>query len=160
MFRLSKDKAGAPSAPCRSLAASSASRCAALHGASFANPWPASEFENLLTSASVVADGIGEQPQLQGFVMSRRAADEAEILTIAVEPKARGSGLATALLGSHLSRLSRLGVSTLFLEVDEANAPALALYRRFGFQQVGRRAAYYAKADGSRANALILRLNF
>ena len=92
--------------------------------------------------------------------MSRRAADEAEILTIAVEPKARGSGLATVLLGSHLSRLSRLGVSALFLEVDEANAPALALYRRFGFQQVGRRAAYYAKADGSRANALILKLNF
>lgn len=108
----------------------------------------------------MVADGIGEQPQLQGFVMSRRAADEAEILTIAVEPKARGGGLATALLGSHLSRLSRFGVSALFLEVDEANAPALALYRRFGFQQVGRRAAYYAKADGSRANALILKLNF
>ncbi|MEI2736042.1 MAG: GNAT family N-acetyltransferase [Rhodoblastus sp.] len=107
-----------------------------------------------------MADGIGEQPDLSGFVLSRRAVDEAEILTIAVDPHARGSGIGTALLGGHLSRLSRLGVSTLFLEVDEANAPALALYRRFGFQQVGRRAAYYAKADGARANALILKLEF
>ena len=159
MFRRS-GKSSASTAPCRPLSASAASRCAALHAVSFANPWSATEFEGLLTSASVVADGIGEQPDLSGFVLSRRAVDEAEILTIAVDPHARGSGIGTALLGGHLSRLSRLGVSTLFLEVDEANAPALALYRRFGFQQVGRRAAYYAKADGARASALILKLEF
>ena len=154
------NKSAARTAPCRPLSASAAPRCAALHAQSFATPWAAAEFERLLTSASVVADGIGEQSNLQGFVLSRRAADEAEILTIAVEPRSRGSGLATALLGAHLSRLSRLGVSELFLEVDEANAPALALYHRYGFQQVGRRPAYYAKADGSRANALILKLQF
>ena len=40
--------------------------------------------------------------------------------------------------------------------MDEDNAPARALYARFGFREVGRRAAYYAHADGSRGNALIL----
>lgn len=144
--------------PCRPLSASTAAACAAIHRTAFATPWPAGEFENLLSSNAVIADGIGEPNALRGFVLSRRAADEAEILTIAVERTARSAGLATTLLGAHISRLARSGVSTLFLEVDEANTPALALYRRYGFQQVGRRPAYYAKPDGSRANALILKL--
>lgn len=117
------------------------------------------EFESLLTSSSIVADGIGDGRALTGFVLSRRAADEAEILTITVHGRARGGGVATRLLASHISRLSSLGVTDLFLEVDENNLPALALYRRFGFTQVGRRPSYYAKADGSKANALILKLN-
>jgi len=124
----------------------------------FARPWSAAEFERLLTSATVVADGIGDGATLSGFVISRRAADEAEILTITIASAARGAGLATALLGRHVSRLAGLGVSSIFLEVDEANAPALALYRRFGFQKVGRRPAYYSKPDGAKANALILKM--
>lgn len=143
----------------RPLSASVAARCASLHAAAFAHPWPAAEFARLLTDSSVVADGIGDTTTLQGFILSRRAADEAEILTITVDASARRAGLATALLGRHVSRLVGVGVSSLFLEVDEANSPALALYGRFGFQEVGRRAAYYAKADGSRANALVMKLN-
>ena len=145
-------------AVCRPLSASAAARCAAIHAPAFAHPWSVTEFERLLTSSSVVADGAAAGSTLRGFVLSRRAADEAEILTIAVDVAARGGGLATALLGAHISRLAALGVADLFLEVDEANQPALALYRRFGFLQVGRRPAYYAKADGSTANALILKL--
>ena len=144
---------------CRPLSAAAARRCARIHASAFAKPWSVSEFESLLTSPSVVADGVGEASDFQGFVLSRVAADEAEILTIAVEPAARASGLATALLSHHLSRLARAGAAGVFLEVDETNLPALALYRRFGFRQVGRRSAYYAKADGSKANALILKLD-
>ena len=147
------------SATCRPLAASSAARCSALHAACFSTAWPPSEFERLLTSSSVIADAIGDGPAFKGFVVSQRALDEAEILTIAVEPRARGKGLSTALLGNHLSRVARAGVFKIFLEVDESNTPALALYRRYGFRQVGRRPAYYAKPDGTKANALILRLN-
>ena len=147
-----------PSKPCRPLGAAGVGRCAMLHASSFARGWSASEFEKLLTSSSVVADCIGQAPRFQGFVLSRIAADEAEILTVAVDSAARGQGLATTLLGRHLANLARKGAASVLLEVDDANRPALALYRRFGFRQVGRRPAYYAKADGSKGNALILKL--
>ena len=143
----------------RPLSATAAANCARLHRTAFANSWSSADFEVLLTTSTVIADGVGDPGALRGFVLSRRAADEAEILTIAVDLSLRGKGIATALLGAHISRLARAGVATLFLEVDESNLAARALYRRYGFHQVGKRPAYYAKADGSRANALILKLN-
>lgn len=147
----------APREACHSLPVSAAGRCAALHKAAFAAPWSVSEFESLLADSSVVADGVGGSSTIAGFILSRRAADEAEILTIAIDPAARRRGLATALLGYHISQLARLGVAHLFLEVDQLNAAALALYRRYGFAQVGRRPGYYARPDGTRAMALVLR---
>ena len=66
-------------------------------------------------------------------MLSRRAVDEAEILTVVVDPSARRNGCGQRLLGAHLSRLAALGVTTVFLEVEEENVAALALYRRFGF---------------------------
>jgi ribosomal-protein-alanine N-acetyltransferase len=61
------------------------------------------------------------------------------------------------LLDRHLHNLERRGIARLFLEVESGNKPALALYRRFGFVQVGERPGYYARPDGSRALALIMR---
>jgi [ribosomal protein S18]-alanine N-acetyltransferase len=141
----------------RALSADAAQRCASLHKLSFAFPWSVSEFERLLTDPSVIADGAGANGTLQGFVLSRIAGEEAEILSIAVEPAARRSGTATVLLGRHLSRLARAGVRELFLEVDENNVAALALYRRYGFVQVGTRESYYARPDGTRTAACVLR---
>jgi ribosomal-protein-alanine N-acetyltransferase len=89
--------------------------------------------------------------------MSRLAADEAEILTICIDPAHRGRGLGHLLLERHLAHLVRRGVATLFLEVEDNNAPALALYRAFHFAKVGERPGYYLKPDGTRALALILR---
>jgi ribosomal-protein-alanine N-acetyltransferase len=91
-----------------------------------------------------------------GFMLSRRAADEAEILTVAVAPAERGRGIARALLARHLGRLAALGITRVFLEVDDGNRPALRLYARAGFREVGRREGYYARAEGARA-ALTLR---
>ena len=85
------------------------------------------------------------------------AADEAEILTIAVDPTERKRGVGRELLNEHLQQAAFAGARQLFLEVDEDNAAALALYRRFGFQQVGQRAGYYRRQDGRPATALILR---
>jgi ribosomal-protein-alanine N-acetyltransferase len=87
---------------------------------------------------------------------SRIAADQAEILSIAVAPSHRGMGLARRMLGVHLRRLAAYGVGSVFLEVDEHNVPARRLYAGFGFSQVGRRNSYYATADGAAA-ALVLR---
>lgn len=142
---------------CHALGVKDAQRCALIHRQSFAKGWPLSEFEHLLASSSVIADGIDLSGVVAGFALSRRAAEEAEILTIAVDAAFRGRGLAGALLGFHLARLAQANVAELFLEVDEANAPALALYRRFGFARVGERVGYYTRPDGRRATALVLR---
>ena len=65
---------------------------------------------------------------MRGFVLSRLAADEAEILTIAVEPALRGRGVGRALLSENLRQAANAGAKSMFLEVDQDNAPALALY--------------------------------
>lgn len=132
---------------------------AALHAASFAQGWDASEIEPMLSDKSVLAQGAfaAGNGDCLGFVLSRAVAGEAEILTIAVSKAARGSGVGAALLGHHLAALAAAGVAKLFLEVEDGNEPALGLYRRFGFVEVGRRASYYRKRDGTTANAIIMR---
>jgi ribosomal-protein-alanine N-acetyltransferase len=143
----------------RPLNAGQARACAALHAPAFAHPWSASEFESLLAAGNVVADGafLGRGTSPVGFCLSRWAADEAEILTIAVDGASRRQGIGRALLATHLARLAALGVKELFLEVGSENQPALKLYTAFGFAKVGERPAYYRMKDGSAANALILR---
>lgn len=89
----------------------------------------------------------------QGFGLARVAADEAEILTLAVAPAARRQGLARALLAAMAARAAGAGAAALFLEVGVGNAAARALYVGAGFACVGRRARYYA--DGT--DALLLR---
>lgn len=137
-----------------------ASRLAAIHATAFARPWTADDFEGFLAERSIRADGIfvGRASQPSGFVLSRRAADEAEILSVAVAPEARGRGHAGALLAAHLQMLANSGVRTVHLEVEDGNDPALALYRRLGFARVGRREGYYLRPDGSRTGALSMSL--
>jgi ribosomal-protein-alanine N-acetyltransferase len=139
------------------LRARDALACARLHETSFSHPWSSAEFEALLADPSCVGDGLGDGKNLSGFILSRRALDEAEVLTIAVSASLRGKGYGHRLLSLHIGRLASLGVRQLFLEVDEGNLPALALYARFGFSIAGRREKYYAKADGGYGNALVMR---
>jgi ribosomal-protein-alanine N-acetyltransferase len=129
----------------------------ALHAASFRRGWSEDEMERLLLDAAVVAHRVAVGGRVAGFILSRRAADEAEILSVAVEPRRRGRGLARAMLDLHLRRLAGMGTATVFLEVDETNAPARRLYARAGFEPVGIRESYYAAADGARSSALVLR---
>jgi [ribosomal protein S18]-alanine N-acetyltransferase len=147
---------GAPAAS-RRLRVADAAPCARLHRTSFAHPWSVAEFEALLSDPACVGDGIDIRSGLSGFILSRRAADEAEVLTIVVAPGSRRHGHGQRLLAAHLARLAALGAKNLFLEVDEANAAALALYRRFGFSVAGRRKSYYGKAEGKSGDALIMR---
>lgn len=137
-----------------------ASRMAAIHAASFARPWSTLEFERLLAERGVVGDGLflASAVKPTGFVLSRIVLDEAEILTVAIAPEARGKGFSIPLLERHLDELSRRGVRTIHLEVEEGNDPAIALYRRFGFKETGRREGYYQKSDGGRVAALTMAL--
>lgn len=144
----------------RALMQADAPALATLHAESFHRGWSVEEIEVLLADRAVSTLGAGHgrfAATLDGFVMSRIAAGEAEILTIAVARRARGQGIGRLLLEAHLGHLAASGVREVFLEVDEANAAARALYAREAFAEVGRRKAYYARPDGSRGTALVLR---
>jgi ribosomal-protein-alanine N-acetyltransferase len=97
---------------------------------------------------------------LNGFIITRMAGDESEILSVAVAASARGRGIAGRLLHLHLRRLAGLGVRTVFLEVGEDNAAAIRLYSRAGFEQVSRRQGYYQDDAGRQTAALVLRCDF
>ena len=124
-----------------------------LHAASFGSGWAEDEVDRLLLDSAVVAHRAMSGRVLVGFVMSRMAADEAEILSIAIAPARRGRGLSRPLLDYHLRNLAGLGARAVFLEVDEHNAAARRLYEGAGFREVGRREGYYTGG----AAALVLR---
>jgi [ribosomal protein S18]-alanine N-acetyltransferase len=131
---------------------------AEIHAASFDRPWGLMELERLMSADNTLVQVAAlEKGGTEGFVLSRLAADEAEILSIAVHPRRRGEGVAGRLLAAHREVLLLNRIRNLFLEVEDGNAPAIALYKRQGFSEVSRREAYYRKADGSAATALVMR---
>ena len=143
----------------RPLRAAAAAECARIHAAGFAYPWGESELENLISDPSALGTAALDPSsgKLRGFVLSRLAADEAEILAIAVDPALRKAGVGRDLLRAHLAEVAAAGAARIFLEVDEHNAAALALYARFGFAKVGERRGYYKQPDGKTASALVMR---
>ncbi len=126
---------------------------AAIHAASFSGTqrWRAADIAALLAGPGVsgVVDTDG------GFVLLRVAADEAEILTLAVVPALRRSGRGRALLAAAHRIALGSGASRVFLEVMDRNLAAKRLYESNGYREVGRRPRYYA--DG--ADAVLLRLD-
>ena len=96
-----------------------------------------------------------EDAQPAGFLIARAAGDEAELLTIGVVADLRKRGAGRALLRHAAEALKTSGIRALFLEVDETNAPALALYRGLGAEAVGRRPGYYENGG----DAAVLRLD-
>lgn len=127
---------------------------AAIHAEAFDTPWSADAFAALLAQPGVMLEATPD-----GFVMVQAAADEAEILTLAVRPAARRRGVATALVEMGARRAELAGAGRLFLEVAEDNLAARALYARLGFEPVGRRPRYYARANGPAVDALLLARN-
>ena len=137
-----------------------AATMAALHAASFRRGWSEDEFRSMLGDQAVLAHRAMQGGRLSGFIISRMAADESEILSVAVAVSAQGRGLAGRLLHLHLRRLAGLGMRTVFLEVGEDNVPAIRLYTRAGFEEVSRRQAYYQDDTGRQTAALVLRRDF
>ncbi len=138
-----------------------------IHAASFHRGWDSGEFERLLSNRAAAhahvmcrgVRGLGVRGEPFAFVLSHVVPPEAEILSIAVAPEARGKGHGAILLSHHLSRLAVAGVRSSLLEVDAGNAPAVRLYRSLGYVETGRRKGYYA-AGGSAADALVMRRDF
>lgn len=123
---------------------------AAIHAECFppGEAWSAEAIAGLMAMPGVAAlHRPGE-----GFVLFRAAADEAEILTIAVRPAARRRGAGRALLAAAMAAAAEVGARRMVLEVAATNAPARALYEGAGFVMAGLRRRYYA--DGT--DALLL----
>jgi len=123
-------------------------KLARLHALCFEDAWTAKALADLLKTP-----GSSAFSATDGFVLTRIAGDEAEVLTIAVAPAARRKGTASALLGEAMRDAAAQGARTMFLEVAVSNEAANALYAKFGFRKVGMRKAYYAPSE----DALILR---
>jgi len=136
-------------------------RAAALHRQAFEpageRPWTRRDMAELLASPGVFGLFVGPDGREDGFALWRTAADEAELLTIAVQSDRRRDGLGRALLEAVVERARHGGAQNLFLEVGADNAPARSLYSQAGFVEVGRRPGYYRRHAGL-ADALVLRL--
>ena len=120
---------------------------AVLHASAFAKPWDEAAMGQFIAAPDTICligtavDGSGGLPS--GFLIARRATDEAELLTLAVAPRFRGAGLSKALLKEAIAMLRTAGAKQLYLEVAEGNTAALGLYQSCGAKPVGRRSRYY-----------------
>lgn len=131
---------------------SDAVELARIHQAAFDHPWSEADFAAYVASDFLWV--VGEP--ISGFLLIRCIADEAEILTLAVDPAARRNGFARALLAATKQELAAQGVARLFLEVAADNFSALALYQRHGFLPLGVRKDYYRRVNGPDMDAKLL----
>ncbi len=114
---------------------------------SFSDPWSLHAFREVLTAprAYFVGARLGVAGPLLGYVVAWFVADEGEIANVAVAPEARGRGVGARLLDAALAEGRARGAATIFLEVRDSNQPARQLYASRGFEEVGRRRAYYRR---------------
>ena len=127
---------------------------AALEKQCFSDPWSensvASELNNPLSLWLVAVD----DENLAGYVGSQTVMDETDMMNIAVDEGYRRQGIAQLLVEALVERLKKMDSRCLTLEVRISNTPAIALYEKLGFAQVGKRPNYYRNP---KEDALILR---
>jgi len=124
---------------------------AEIHGAAF--PPGESWSRDVMLLQLELPTTFGFVHSRQGMILGRVAADEAEVLTLAVKPGHQRQGIGAALLRAAMERAAGLGAVSMFLEVAVTNNAARALYAAHGFSEAGLRRHYYE--DGT--DALVLR---
>ncbi|WP_438750554.1 GNAT family N-acetyltransferase [Pararhizobium sp. O133] len=139
-------------------------QAAAVHKLRFTPPWSDGELHALLVQDTVFGfiarqSNALARPITAGFVLARVAAGEAEILTIGVDPKFVRLGLGWRLMRAAIREARDQAAEAVFLEVDETNIAAVALYRKLHFAKVGERRAYYQSVNGAKTAALVMRLD-
>lgn len=111
-----------------------------IEGVSFSDPWPRSFFLQLFNDTSWVVESGGG---VIAYLFGRVAADEAEVLNLAVHPDHRRRGVARGIFTTALNGFHAVGARNVYLEVRAANQEAQSFYRAFGFEEQGRRRRYY-----------------
>lgn len=129
--------------------------CAIARHAPLAGGWSRAQYEEEIGSGKGLF-AVLEEGEVRGFFILRRVEAEAQLVDIAVRPQDRGRGFGRALLDGAVLAARSWGSSQMTLEVSAANEPALRLYRRAGFQIVGRRPKFY----NDRSDAILMDLPF
>ncbi len=123
---------------------------AAIEEASFPNPWPLEALRHELAQNPFCRAFVAEEEgRVAGYAYLWVIFEQGHLINIAVHPRFRGRGLGEALLRRVLREAVGQGARAVHLEVRERNAPAIALYRKHGFQVLGRVEKYYS--DGAAA---------
>ena len=120
----------------------------------FSDPWSENAFLSELNSRFSFWLVAVEDDRVIGYVGAQTALDQADMMNLAVREEHRRQGVADKLVQALINVLKAQNVFALMLEVRVSNAPAIALYEKLGFCQVGRRPNYYFKP---REDALIMR---
>ncbi|HTN65320.1 MAG TPA: ribosomal protein S18-alanine N-acetyltransferase [Burkholderiaceae bacterium] len=124
----------------------------------YSHPWTRGNFLDALANGyrcRVVRDA---QQNLIGYFLLMMAVDEAHLLNISVQRDRQGRGVGRWLLDQVTALARGQGMSSILLEVRPSNSRAAAIYRRYGFVQIGLRKKYYPALDGGREDAIIMRL--
>jgi ribosomal-protein-alanine N-acetyltransferase len=130
---------------------------AGLHAQGFHRGWPVADFQSYIASRDTpVYVACDAKRKIAGFAMLRLAADEAELITIAVDNRWRKKGVGRALMRALFDDLQMTPARKLFLEVAADNPAALRLYTQHGFSRVSERQGYYARPDGRPATAIVM----
>lgn len=132
---------------------------AALHAVCFEDAWHAELLGRILTAPGAFGLFTRREGKTMGFIICRSTGLEAEILSLAVAPGVRRSGLGAILLNAAKIQATKRDIDALFLEVAEDNLAARGLYEKSEFATVGRRQHYYRRRYGLSVDALTLRCN-
>lgn len=120
----------------------------------FADPWSEMSIAQELQSIWSYWVVAVHRDEVVGYIGSQSSIDETDVMNVAVHPDWRRQGIAENLIGQLIQELKNRSSHALMLEVRASNAPAIALYEKLGFRQVGLRKNYYRNP---KEDALILR---
>lgn len=122
-------------------------------------PWSHGNFVDSLAAGYPAEVLRGPRAELLGYWVVMPGVDEMHLLNITVAPAWQGRGLAVTMLDRLVADCRRVGMTQLWLEVRLGNERARAVYRRYGFAEVGRRRAYYPVQEGPREDAILMSLS-
>jgi ribosomal-protein-alanine N-acetyltransferase len=126
---------------------------------SFSNPWSDNTFRGEIQNTSVsfpmvtvrrpghpVGAAVAVE-EVVAYIIYWQIGDDVQVNNVAVHPDCRGLGLGEALMRYAIAKVREAGATFMTLEVRPSNAPALALYKKLGFEIMGTRKNYYTKPD-------------
>lgn len=116
---------------------------AALEKKCFSTPWSEKEFDLAFNQKIFVVFGLKKDETLVAYIAMYHTVDELEILNIATHPEWRRKGAGKRLLALMLCIGRKLGIEQAFLEVRRTNVPAIKLYEKMCFKEIGVRKKYY-----------------